>query len=241
MFENVNFQFPIVEYIAKFWLIFGFFGIPVLVTIFNIYNLCSPKKILDKFFEFITLAAGVLYSGVLYTYYVPNLTAGSMPVVDKFMPAIQTVGGVALVAFLIVWIFGSKLNGVQTTICYGGIYLGILLALMFVLQLVPCVSDLCKNFGEGVLMILFPINFVVMSLSMFIKNSAALTIKNAESNDIRFFDILGVRFLFGILFGVAILAIIVGVLYLFKYPYDSLLRAFTDAGPEYLFHGRFGL
>ena len=237
MFQNI--QYPIVQYIADFWLIFGFFGLPVLLTLFNIYNLCSANKKLDVFFEFVTMIFGPLYSGVLYTFYIREICGDALPIMDEYMIPIQILGGIAFAAYLLLWSFKSKLNGIQTTICYACMYLGIILSFAFIQQLLPSVSKLCVDFAEGVLLMIFPLNFIIICLSAFIKNSSALIVANSEKKEIVFFDRVGVRFIFALLFAIVILAILIGVLYLFGYPLDTYLKAFTEAGEGYLFNGLF--
>jgi len=237
MFQNI--QYPIVQYIADFWLIFGFFGLPVLVTIFNVYNLCSANKKLDVFFELITMIFGPLYSGVLYTFYIRSICGYALPIKDEYMLPVQIIGALAFAAYMLLWIFKSKLNGIQTTICYACMYLGIILSFAFIQQLVPSVSDLCVDFAEGILLMVFPLNFIIISLSTFIKNSAALIVSNSDKNEIAFFDRVGVRFILALLFAVVILAIVIGILYLFGYPLDAYIKAFTEAGEGYLFNGLF--
>jgi len=196
MFENI--QYPIVDTVAQFWMIFGFFGLPIVTTVFNLYNLFYQNKKLKPFFELVTILVGPFYSVILYGLYMKDAVgADQLPICTEYLLPIEVLAGIAIIGYIIYWIFRTKLNSVYTIFCIATMYIGVILSLVYIYHIIPNIAFLSNDFGEGLLTCIFPLNYVIISISAFVQISLS---KNAGAKDPNFLKKTWVRFLVAIVF-----------------------------------------
>lgn len=173
-----------------------FLVIPLCLTIYNFYNFITTmrwsqnlqkeqkplklykKQKLQKLASLTTMILGPLFMVILYSMWGPTdwqkpivIGAGELelhaPVAGPFMPTIIFLALAAISGFILLYLRKTRLPPLMIVFCVAALYIGCGLGIIFVVQLVPNINEAHANIPfEGYLMILFPVNFIVLSVRL---------------------------------------------------------------------------
>lgn len=156
-----------------FWglIMFPLFGLPWLLTIINVINLISKKKIKENLVDFLIIVLGIIFTILLYCYnsyedYNIQLrinygqTGGTgfyhAPIASVSMPTIIVLAIIGIISYIIVRIKKLDLPPLAIVLCMSGMVIGIILSIIWMFQI-------SKNLQEtlNIYYLLFPINYIV--------------------------------------------------------------------------------
>ena len=226
-------------------IIFAFVGIPVLLTIFNVFLLFAEPKLKSRFKKIIaisdimTFGLGVTYTGVLATFmglseWHEQLYVGEgtyTPVSFEHLATFGTVCGIAVLSYILLRFFGKKMPPIIAVVCYSGMLLGFFMTAVLTVQL-------WKNIGKDgtYWFLVFPYNAVLCSIRL-MRNTVgeyAKTIAQREyTNPLlklcqRVLKRASTFMLAAFVLCVPLLIITIAVLLLFGQQPDSIVKQFTE-------------
>lgn len=222
--------------------------LPLLLTVGNLYNLFSKSPFHEQAIDRCTFILGPLlmwllwscwsapdWDTPLYTYMEPHLHT---PLASWHLPAVLAISAWALLSFWSLCNWGERLPPLPTVLCISGLETGAVLAVIFILQLLP-------NFVEGVwlpfdtfYMSLFPFNYL-LTVPRLLRQSIQRQIarwKEAPPKPEKRFVCLCHQLLSrslgwvfaGFLLALPLLAVLLGILVLFGQAPDAVIKAFTE-------------
>lgn len=232
-----------------FWglIIFPLFGLPWVLTIINVINLISKKKIKENLVDFLIIVLGIIYTILLYYYnsyedYNVQLrinygqTGGTgfyhAPIASVSMPTIIALAIVGIVSYIIVRVNKLDLPPLTIVLSMSGMVIGIVISIMWMLQI-------SKNLQEilNIYYLLFPINYIicVIKICKEVISEYGNTQKEIKHYDNKILDkcskILSDSTtwpVLAIILAIPMLIIIIAILTLCGQRVDEVIRAFTE-------------
>lgn len=222
--------------------------VPLVLTAGNIYYLFRKGKWKGNY-EALTLTLGPLLTAVLLGLWdmkdwtEPLEFGGGMTlryhafISSQYLPVLIILAGLAMLGYMLLRSYSLKMPPLLIVISIAFVYLGDIVAVLWILQLLPYVTDAGVLFGfEGVLMCLFPANFLILSFSQ-IRGVVRTYNNTEEAGDSRLAKLLRQSEkwpLAGLVAMIPIMGIIVLLLILFGQKPDAAIRAFTETS-DWLF------
>lgn len=228
-----------------------FIGLPFVLTILNIFVLIRPGKLSQKsknILDGFIITLGSLFTVILFgsihfvSWDVPlyigmsnfdplGSSRSHTPIDFDSMPTVLVICIVALLGYLIPRMFSTKLSPMIGALCYGGMGLGFLFSLFYVIQLCAEINNLFV-----ICFLLFPVNYVLCCVRL-IRDTAHLYANefanNTYKNPILKWCTKAINktqhfIWFSFLLAFPILLCIIGILLLFGQQPDSAIKAFTN-------------
>lgn len=234
--------------LAAILLLFALFGIPALLTLFNLLLLLCGKRVSPKFKGFITVTdimtfgLGILYTGLLagvhnfHQWYEqlrdgPALNERYTPVAFDHLATFGTICGVALLSYILLRFFGKKLSPIIAALCYSGMFLGFFMTAALTVQLWKFIDQ-----PLTALLLLFPYNAVMCSVRLMrntVEEQAQAMAQKEYKNPVLIFcqKVLSRSSTFMLatfILTIPLLLIIIAVLLLFGQQPDSIVKQFTE-------------
>ena len=226
------------------------YATPAILTILNIINLFRENKIKEKLIDILTFSLGIVLSVLLFLLWEPvgykePIVIGGMslqlhtPISYEDMPTFLTLVMVALLGYFFLRVWKNKLSPILTIICLSAVYIGIILSVVFQIQLYKNVfSNKGYIFMDVFYMTLFPLNYVLCSIIL-IKHTIQIHIKKQEREKVNYQNkvlwfcqfILSKSIgwvIIAFIFMLPLLGILIIILVLFGQMPDSAIRAFTQ-------------
>ena len=222
--------------------------LPVILTICNLYNLCSKVPFHEQAIDRCTFLLGPFLMWLLwqfwsapdwdvplYTYIEPYFHT---PLASWHMLTILTLLAWALLSFWLVRISGKPLPPLPTVLCISGLETGAFLAVVFIVQLLPHLTEGLWLPFDTFYMVLFPLNYLltVPRLLRQVIQKQITRLEAAPPDSGKRFVCLCHRVLSrsrswvlaGFLLALPLLAVLLGILILFGQAPDAAVRAFTE-------------
>ncbi len=229
-------------YLFMVVLIIVFLGIPLLLTLFNIYLLFTKKYIKEKIVlvnDILTFALGISYTILWwimqdYNEWNVQLYTGQgeyTPISYQSMPTFLTLCCIAIAGYVVLRFLRNKLSPILASLCYGGIFMGFCLTIVLTIQLFAK-TDTIVSF----LLLLFAYNFVLCSVRLIrdtaLEFSQKLLETNYENKVLQLCKRLvsgSVSYVtFSFLLSVPMLILAIIILMLFGQQPDSFIKMFTE-------------
>lgn len=223
-----------------------FIGIPILLTIINLYNFLVKKKKLRKITEFLTLTLGPIFTVILYYNWnaldwKESLIDGGFglkfhaPISPHYILTIVSLSIISIVGYCILRIKKTALPPLIIVFCISAIYIGYGLSIVWLIQLLPNINEVSIYIPlEGYLIFLFPLNYIILSISI-IKNilkdisDYSFGSKSKLLSRLEIFIKKGLNLpIIALLALFPLLGICIGILFLFGQQPDAIVEAFTD-------------
>ncbi len=155
-------------------------GIPAALTVLNLFNLFSKRKINPIVLDVLTFAIGAFFMIQIYRAWNPvdwqePLRLGTMsggeaafhaPVASWHLPALISLAAISLAGYVLLRIRKTRLPPLFIALCIAAMYIGCALSILWTLQLIPILNKNAFHPAEGYAMILFPLNFIILSASL---------------------------------------------------------------------------
>ena len=219
-----------------------FLGVPAVLTLCNILLLFLEKKwkpALVTAVDVAIFALGISFTQ-LYAMIVDfhpwheQLYVGSgtySPIATEALPTFLTVCAVAVAGYLLLRFLGEKLSPLVAALCYGGVFLGLALIGMLVVQMAAQITEV-----STILLLLFPFNYVLCVVRLMRGTVARYAAQMAQTHyDNRFLQWCqrllsrSASFLLvSFLLAVPLLLVITAILLLFGQQPDAAVRMFTE-------------
>lgn len=228
-------------------IIFPLFGLPWILTIINIINLISKKKVKENLVDFLIIVLGIIFTILLYWYnsyedYNVQLrinygqTGGigfyHAPIAGQSMPTIIALAIVGIVSYIVVRVNKLDLPPLTIVLSMSGMVIGIVISITWMIQI-------SKNLQENlnIYYLLFPINYIigVIKICKEVICEYGNTQKEIKHYDNKILDkcnkILSDSAtwpILAIILAIPMLIIIVAILTLCGQSVDEVIRAFTE-------------
>ena len=222
--------------------------LPLLLTVGNLYNLCSKTPFHERVVDCYTFVLGPLFmcflwmiwsapdwNEALYDHFEPYFHT---PLASWHLPTILALSAWALLSFWFLQSARERLPPLPTVFCVSGLEAGAVLSLAFLVQLSPHLTEGVLVFPDCIYMALFPLNYLLTLprlLRRVIQNQMA-RLETAPPDPGRRFVCFCQRILSrsmgwvlaGFLLALPLLAVLLGILVLFGQAPDAVVRAFTE-------------
>jgi len=220
---------------------------PPILTGLNLFNLFSKKPIRQDLVDILTFGAGPFLMWLLYTFWnapdwdVPLYTNMEpylhAPLASWHLPTILVLALWAIVSFWLLRFHKEGLPPLPLALFIAGAEVGIVLSVLFCIQLAPHLIGGVISFPDVIYMALFPINYL-LCIPRALRSSIARQVERfraAPPKGKPFLDACQ-RFLshslgwmaIGFLLALPVLALLLAALVLFGQAPDAALRAFTE-------------
>lgn len=228
-----------------------FIGLPFALTILNVFTLICPNKLSEKAtncLDGFIITLGTFFTVALFgsihfvSWDVPLFIGFSdisplaversyTPIAFESIPTVIAICIIALIGYLIPRMFSTKLSPMIGALCYGGMGLGFIFSLFYVIQLCAEINNLFV-----ICFLLFPVNYVLCCVRL-IRDTAHLYANefanNTYKNPILKWCTKAINktqhfIWFSFLLAFPILLCIIGILLLFGQQPDSAIKAFTN-------------
>ncbi len=234
-----------------FSLLFAVF--PVFLTVMNIRNLFAKNKLFSRAMEIITFVLGPTLMFILYRMlwnplpWYESTTDGWLGILYhepvSNWTSLLVLFAIAVIGFLMLRVSKGELPPLLTVLSMAAMYMGSAFCLLFILQILPHIATANSIFlFEGFLMVLFPLNFIVFSISVTreIISKETKTHKNRifKSKFLKWCDTLLSKsnkypiIAFVLMF--PLFAVVAAILVLFGQRFDASITAFTQTS-DWLF------
>lgn len=222
--------------------------LPLLLTVGNIYNLCSKKPFHERAVDRCTFLLGPLLTCLLWSFLAsPDWDVAlwtntepffHTPVASWHLPTILALSAWALASFWILRVRGDRLPPFPAALCISGLEVGIILSLVIVVQLFPHLFEgICFPL-DCFYMALFPFNYL-LSVPRLLRQVIQAQMRRLEEAPpdagkpfICFCHRILSRslgwILTGFLLAFPLLILLLCVLVLFGQAPDAVVRAFTE-------------
>lgn len=222
--------------------------VPPVLTVINLYNLLSREPIREKLTDILTFTAGPLLTLVLWWFL--NMPDWNMPIViggdgadfhtplaSWNIPTVLVLSAWAVLSFAVLRISKGKLPPVPTVLCISGAEAGVVLSIVFIVQL-------SSNLGSfsTIYLSLFPLNYIICAPRALRQTIACQTARYKDSIPENTLDttpslagtchrILSSSMgwvLLGFVAALPVLGILLIILVLFGQAPDAVIKAFTE-------------
>ena len=229
-------------------ILFVFFIIPIVLTVFNILIFFLKDKIKPKL---INISDGLIFVlGPIYTvlYFglmsfiewdVPLYTGTGIyndlrnytPISFESMPTILLIIAIAIISYALLRVFKEKIPPIPAAFCFSGIFMGIVFYIVYIIQFSKHIWHI-----ETVYLLLFGFDYVLCSIRLvmqtvktYSENAREKEYKNPIFKFLNNFLIKSSSFLiFSFAMLVPLLIIVIIVMILFGQKPDSIITAFTN-------------
>lgn len=227
--------------VFAFLIYFLLIGLPSILTVCNVVALSEKapfKPRTSTVIDALTFFLGVIYTAGLVAFidYRPwheqlHVDQGSYsPISFEALPTFLVLCAVAVVSYVVLRWFGKKLSPVIASLCYAGMFLGICLTVMLVIQLAARFNM------QTALLLLFPINYVLCSVRLmrntvaeYAEKIAQTTYRSKLLQRCQKFLSRSVGFMtFSFILAVPLLLVMMVMLLLFGQQPDSVIKMFTE-------------
>ena len=220
---------------------------PLLFTVINTINLIKKKPIKPQFFDVLTMILGFILSTLLCCLSGPDYNepvvigggfAGGIPLhsylASWHAPTIMYIALLGITAFIILTKCQNKLPPLIAVLCLSGVYIGIGLSVIFIIQTSPQLFEGYIFFG--IYAPLFPINYILCSVRVIrktikaqVKKSADYAYKNPFMMKAQKIVSHSVSWLIiPFVLALPLLGLLVLILTLFGQQPDAVIKAFTE-------------
>lgn len=222
--------------------------LPLLLTVGNLYNLCSSHPFHETLIDRATFFLGPLFmyflwaiwsapdwETPLYDHFEPYFHA---PVASWHMPTVLVLFAWSLLSFWCLELRHGQMPPLPTILCISGLEAGTVLSAVFILQLFPHLADGVYVFPDCLYMALFPLNYLLVVPRLLRKGIRyqLFRLERAPLDPDKTFLLFCGRLLSkslgwllaGFLLALPLLAILLGILVLFGQAPDAAVRAFTE-------------
>ncbi|KNY29822.1 DUF6688 domain-containing protein [Pseudobacteroides cellulosolvens] len=173
-------------------LIIIIFALPIVLTFTNVINLLRNKPTTLQFVEVLTIVAGTILTLILYgviglvDYDKPLYTgaiypAWHAPIASWHMPTILVLGFIGIIGFLLIRLSNGALPPLTLLLCFASMFIGCILALMWIIQLSPHLFDGVLYRVDTFYLCLFPFNCIILYISAVIKAVGAYIPEEKET------------------------------------------------------------
>ena len=228
-------------------LLFFLLIVPAVLTCFNVYNLFARSPVLEQKVDGLTFVLGPLFMALLwyvwdahdwnvplYTNMEPFFHA---PLASWHLPTLLALAAWAWLGCLVVRFWDETLPPLPAAVCVSGIEAGLVLSLVFIVQLFPHLTEGVYIPIDIVYMLLFPIN-VLLCVPRFLRRFLTVQTRRFQSLPPAKKPLLNAcrRLLshslgwmgVGFLLALPLLTVITVLLILFGQAPDAAVRAFTE-------------
>lgn len=227
-------------------ILFAFLGTPIILIVINFYLMfckkgCSAKlaNVIDgSIFVFGPISTGLLFSMCGFIDWNESIVIGDgnlmnfhTPISFEFIPTFYTFCAIAFGGYIILRIKKDKLSPLIATVCISGIFMGIILCIVWCVQIYKNI-----NTGFVAFFLLFPLNYVLCSIRLlrdvllqYAKKASEINYKNRILNFCN--DIIKKSpslLLFSFFLILPILCVVSIVLLLFGQTPDGFIKMFTS-------------
>lgn len=156
------------------FLLLLFCGVPILLTIFNVYNLFAKKAFKPNIIDSLIFTLGIIYTWMLYALVSPVFSSSIITPVDSFYnnhiifdtPLLMILAAVAFIGYALMRISKIKLQRPLESICIGAMVMGIIVSLVWSAHIVSWVSADPYAAPGSLFLCLFPFNYIVSSAAL---------------------------------------------------------------------------
>lgn len=222
--------------------------LPLLLTVWNLYNLFAKTSFYEQAVDRCTFLLGPLlmwflwkcwsapdWDVALYNHWEPYFHS---PLASWHMPTMIALSIWALLSFWVLRIWGDRLPPLPAALCISGLEIGIVLAVIFMIQLSPHLVEGVWFPFDVFYMLLFPLNYLI-SVPRLLRQVIQKQMTRLEDAPpapnkcfIRFCHRLLSRSLGWVLVGfvlaLPLLGVLLGLLILCGQAPDAAVRAFTE-------------
>lgn len=230
-------------------LMFGLLISPIL-TIVNIYNLFAKKQFIPKVADSLIFSLGPICTVFLYYAWNPQNWQDPIILGDGFpfhepitnYPTVLVLSVLAIIGYCILRIKKTSLPPLVIVLCTAAMYIGCALSVFWVIQLYPNLREAYAILPvEGLLMCLFPLNFIISTISLIrsmVKEMAVLPTKTHTSRFLNQCEkLLSKSYSLPVLAFIMmwpLLGLMISILILFGQQPDAIIKAFTQTS-DWLF------
>lgn len=237
-------------YALLFFLFLGLMLIPgPLFTVWNIRNLLLHREHTGKF-EAMVFGVGSLYSLLLYGLWSPrgweesilinqDMSSLHEPFSRAHIPSILILMLAGLISYAYLKSKKETAPPLAAVLSMAGVYLGILVNLLVIIQLFGGVAAFGNVFpGDVLLLMLVPFNYILLSVNLLIQvvkgqsrrvRERDMPVKSRFFNDCNRILAASEHWaLYALLLSLPLLCVIIAALLLFGQKPDSVIRAFTE-------------
>lgn len=222
--------------------------LPLALTAGNLYNLCAKTPFHEQAVDRCTFFLGPLlmwllwaawsapdWDTPLYTNIEPFFHS---PLASRYLPSILALVAWALLSFWVIRLRGDRLPPLPAAVCIAGIEVGVLLSVVFLIQLFPHLADGVFAGPDCAYMALFPLNYL-LTVPRILRQTIQTQLARLEKAPLpshkpilSLCQMLLSRslgwVLAGFLLALPLLAALLGLLVLFGQAPDAVVRAFTE-------------
>lgn len=171
------------------------YSVAVLITIFNIANLIEKKTVLEFFIDVLTFVLGIPLTILLFLLweakeYTEPIILGldyfilHTPISYKHMLTVLVIAVVAIIGYWLLRIKKEKLPPFITLLCISSMYLGMVLGIIFIIQISKNIFAASRYLPlEALFLTLFPLNYFLCSIRLMRRIIALKTKNQAEKGD----------------------------------------------------------
>lgn len=218
-----------------------FLGIPAVLTLCNLVLLFCEKRwhrvlvhIVDASIFTFGISFTALYAKIHdFHPWQEQIYVGDhySPIAPEMLPTFLALCAVAVAGYLIPRFWGKKLSPLVAALCYGGVFVGLVLVVMLAVQMVPHLPD-----WPMALLLLFPFNYILCAVRLMRATVAQYAARVAEqeysSRVLRVCQHLLSRsasfLLISFLLAVPLLLVVMVILLIFGQQPDAAVRMFTE-------------
>jgi len=220
-----------------------FIGIPIGLTLFNAFMMFTKNGFLKRTVfvtDIVTFSLGVLFTTLLVAvsgfaeWHQQIYNVGGeyySPISGEALPTFMVICLIAVLAYLFLRFIGKEMSPILASLCYGGVFIGIILTAFLAIQLWAQIDDF-----SIFLLLLFPINYVFCSVRLIRNTVPAFSQKIAEASYNSKLLLICQKFLknsagymaFSFFMAVPLLIIAIIILLLFGQQPDSVVKMFTE-------------
>lgn len=239
------------EVIVVFILWAFFCGTPIILTVFNVINLCKGNIYKEALIDGLTFVLGISFFLLLLGMWeAPDYTEAIVlgggglglhtPIASWHMPTILTLSTIGVVGYILLRIKDEEENysPFVTVMLMSAVYIGFFMSVMYIIQVM-------NNLGEGTIMggevfysTLWPINYILCGLRL-IRKKASYWVARTVREDIKYTNpiLKSCQHLLDDCFGwylaafivmLPLLGVVLIILILFGQKPDAIIRAFTE-------------
>lgn len=235
------------SFIFGLFLLFGLLIVPLILTCFNIFNLIIKAPVREDLVDKLTFLLGPAFMWLLWQMWsapewdVPLWTNMEpffhTPLANSHLPTLLALSLWAWLSFWLLRFSKKPLPPLPTALCVSGIEAGIILTVLFAVQLSPHLSEGVFMPPDVAYMLLFPANYLFCSARLLRRVIAIQTERfRAAPPQGKPFLALCQRLLSnslgwmaaGVMLALPLLALLLCVLVLFGQAPDTAIRAFTE-------------
>lgn len=235
-------------YPLVFLLCFIFIGVPIILTLLNIAFLFAEnkfKKRIINIIDIMTFSFGISFTILLsgatgfhewneQLYFTGGkYTDGGTytPVSFESTPTFLTICLIAVAGYLLLRFLGKKLSPIIASLCYSGMFLGIVLTVVLTIQFWTDILEF-----ETIFLLLFSFNYVLCSIRLMRNTVSEHAEKIAQTNyDNKFLQICKMILsksasfmIVSFIMAVPLLFVVIVILLLFGQQPDSVIKMFTE-------------